>query len=54
MFELSAPEHIVSALKLGSFNGTVENEHGKVTLRRLMHNGKSMHFVYRLETSTFS
>ncbi|KAG0706276.1 armadillo-type protein [Suillus ampliporus] len=38
MFELSAPDYIVTALKQGSFNGTVENEHGKVVLKRLMHN----------------
>jgi len=49
MFELSAPQYIVNALKQGSFNGTVENEHGKVILERLMNNGNAMHlFFYRL------
>ncbi|KAG1775679.1 hypothetical protein EV702DRAFT_426670 [Suillus placidus] len=38
MFELSAPDYIVGAFKQGSFNGTVENEHGKEVLGRLMRN----------------
>ncbi|KAG1732688.1 uncharacterized protein EDB91DRAFT_1338315 [Suillus paluster] len=38
MSELSVPDSIVSAVVHGSFNGTVENEHGKVVLGRLMHN----------------
>lgn len=38
MFELSAPDYIVSVFKQGSFNGSVENEPGKEVLGRLMRN----------------
>lgn len=40
MFELSAPDYIISTFKRGSFNETVENEPGKEVLGRLMRNGK--------------
>lgn len=38
MFELSAPDYIITTFKRGSFNGTVENEPGKEVLGRLMRN----------------
>jgi hypothetical protein len=54
MFAQSAPDYIVSGLKQGSFNGTVENKHGKDILRDLMHDGKLVYcFVWRHNVSTF-
>jgi len=51
MLQRSVPDHIVSALKQASFNGTVENEHGKDVLKRLMDNGKR---VLRLPSQDFN
>ncbi|OAX37717.1 ARM repeat-containing protein [Rhizopogon vinicolor AM-OR11-026] len=52
MFELSAPNYIVSALKQGSFSGTVENEHGKDILGRLMHNDDIRAAVFKAHTTS--
>jgi len=54
MLQRSVPDHIVSALKQASFNGTVENEHGKDVLKRLMDNGKRVYYIYCLKILTFS
>lgn len=51
MFELSAPIYIVGTFKRGSFNGTVENEPGKVVLGRLMHNDDLRAAVLKAHTT---
>ncbi|KAG2131659.1 hypothetical protein DEU56DRAFT_453813 [Suillus clintonianus] len=51
MFELSASTYIVGTFKRGSFNGTVENEPGKVVLGRLMHNDDLRAAVLKAHTT---
>ncbi|KAG1807161.1 uncharacterized protein BJ212DRAFT_768474 [Suillus subaureus] len=51
MFELSAPDYIISAFKQGSFIVTVENEPGKEVLGRLMRNDDLRAAVLKAHTT---
>ncbi|KAG1892854.1 uncharacterized protein F5891DRAFT_1176646 [Suillus fuscotomentosus] len=51
MIRLSAPDYIISAVKQGLFNATVENEPGKEVLGRLMSNDELRAAVLKAHTT---